>query len=222
MIGLDQGGLHSAEALLLARYFMFSQVYFHRVRQVYDQHLLDFLSAWLPDGQYPDESHGHLQLTDSEVLAGMRTAARDTQAAGHDAARRVVRRDHFRRLYEPTPEDTERHLDPAGAVARWATARYGGERVRRVSSTKAPGAVGFPVRLFDGQWAGRSACPRLSAAYRPPAMTAYSRTEGCVTRHHKRCDRIGTRYSHTEWTERTTNETRHGSIPTRSRALPAG
>ncbi len=38
-LGLDAGGLQSAEALLWARYFMYSQVYFHRVRRIYDIHL---------------------------------------------------------------------------------------------------------------------------------------------------------------------------------------
>lgn len=38
-LGIEVGGLHSAEALLLARYFMFSQVYCHHVRRIYDIHL---------------------------------------------------------------------------------------------------------------------------------------------------------------------------------------
>jgi uncharacterized protein len=35
-IGLDLGAIHAAEALLLARYFMYTQVYFHDVRRAYD------------------------------------------------------------------------------------------------------------------------------------------------------------------------------------------
>lgn len=42
-IGVEEGGVQSAEALLLARYFMFSQVYFHSIRRIYDEHLKDFL-----------------------------------------------------------------------------------------------------------------------------------------------------------------------------------
>ncbi len=52
-LGVEIGGLHSAEALLLARYFMFSQLYFHSVRRIYDIHLKQFLKEWLPSGQYP-------------------------------------------------------------------------------------------------------------------------------------------------------------------------
>ena len=44
-LGLESGGIQSAEALMLARYFMYSQVYFHAVRRVYDIHLMDFLKG---------------------------------------------------------------------------------------------------------------------------------------------------------------------------------
>jgi HD superfamily phosphohydrolase len=49
-LGVEEGGIQSAEALMLARYFMYSQVYFHPVRRIYDIHLKDFLAAWLPGG----------------------------------------------------------------------------------------------------------------------------------------------------------------------------
>jgi HD superfamily phosphohydrolase len=39
ILALEEDGLHAAEGLLLARYFMFTQVYFHRVRRAYDHHL---------------------------------------------------------------------------------------------------------------------------------------------------------------------------------------
>ena len=35
-LGVEEGGIQSAEALMLARYFMYSQVYFHPVRRIYD------------------------------------------------------------------------------------------------------------------------------------------------------------------------------------------
>src|SRR5437879_8100121 len=49
-LGIEQGGLHAAEALLLARYFMYTQLYFHPVRRIYDIHLREFLKSWLPGG----------------------------------------------------------------------------------------------------------------------------------------------------------------------------
>ena len=66
-LGVEEGGLHSAEALLLARYYMYSQVYFHPVRRIYDIHLKDFLAADLPSGKFPTDLESHLQNTDNEV-----------------------------------------------------------------------------------------------------------------------------------------------------------
>lgn len=43
-LGIEQGGLESAESLLWARYLMYTQLYFHRVRRIYDIHLQDFLN----------------------------------------------------------------------------------------------------------------------------------------------------------------------------------
>ena len=44
--------IQSAEALMLARYFMYSQVYFHPVRRIYNIHLTDFLKEWLGGGAF--------------------------------------------------------------------------------------------------------------------------------------------------------------------------
>ena len=66
-MGIEVGGLHSAEALLLARYFMFSQVYCHHVRRIYDIHLKDFLKKWLPNGMFTTSIEDILQITDNEV-----------------------------------------------------------------------------------------------------------------------------------------------------------
>lgn len=38
-LGVSKGGLHAAEGLVLARYFMFTQVYFHKTRVAYDIHI---------------------------------------------------------------------------------------------------------------------------------------------------------------------------------------
>ena len=67
-LGLEDGGVQSAEALLLARYSMFSQVYLHPVRRAYDIHLKDFLREWLPKGVFSVDPEEFLKLTDIEVL----------------------------------------------------------------------------------------------------------------------------------------------------------
>lgn len=45
-LAIERGGVHSLEALILARYFMFAQVYCHRTRRLYDMYLKNFLESW--------------------------------------------------------------------------------------------------------------------------------------------------------------------------------
>jgi HD superfamily phosphohydrolase len=52
-IGIGSDGVHAAEALILARYFMFTQVYFHKTRVIYDHHLEEALREILPGGLLP-------------------------------------------------------------------------------------------------------------------------------------------------------------------------
>ncbi len=52
-IGVQEGGQHAAEELILARYAMFTQVYFHRTRRAYDFHLEQVLKGALRGGHFP-------------------------------------------------------------------------------------------------------------------------------------------------------------------------
>lgn len=145
-LGIERGGVESAEGLWLARYFMFSQVYFHPTRLIYDQHLKDFLAASLPDGMFPTDVAGHLALTDAEVTTAMRAAARDAGAPGHDAARRILERDHFRVAYQRRPDDSSFDVR---ALFDAAVERFEPDNVRFGGSPKR-GAADFPVLDRDG------------------------------------------------------------------------
>ena len=52
-LAVAKGGLHAAVGLILARYFMFTQVYFHRTRVAYDIHLRNALAHMLPGSVFP-------------------------------------------------------------------------------------------------------------------------------------------------------------------------
>ena len=70
-LGLEFGGLHSAETMLMARYSMFAQLYLHPVRRAYDRHLIQFLSGWLSGGTFPVEPEDFIAYTDIQVLAAI-------------------------------------------------------------------------------------------------------------------------------------------------------
>ena len=148
-LGTTAGGLQSAEALLLARYFMFSQVYFHPVRRIYDIHLKDFLCQWLPNQKYPTHLEGHLALTDNEVLAALAEAAKDTHKPGFEPAHRIIRRNHFKLLYQPTPADLLVNPEAAQDIYRAAVDKFGDTEVRRDSYKMTGSSPDFPVLLPD-------------------------------------------------------------------------
>jgi uncharacterized protein len=150
-LGVEIGGLHSAEGLLLARYFMFKQVYLHPVRRIYDIHLKDFLTNWLSGGKFSTTIEDHLRVTDTEVIAAMSIASRDDQEKGHDAARRIIQRDHFRVLWEYNPEDVRRNPQAGTVIYNAAVAEFGAESVRYDSYAQSGTAVQFPVSLADGR-----------------------------------------------------------------------
>ncbi len=146
-LGCERGGLESAEAMQLARYFMFAQVYFHSTRLIYDEHLKDFLAAWLPDGMFSVDVPSHMKLSDNEVLTAIAVAAEDPTAPGHDPARRIQRREHFRVAYSRRPED------PPGAteaIAEAASLKFDPPNVRYGKSPRRPDPPDFPVRERDG------------------------------------------------------------------------
>ncbi len=149
-IGVEVGGLEAAEALLIARYMMFTQIYFHRVRLMYDAHLQNVLSEWLPGGKFSTDLSDHLALTDLEVLVAIRDAARDPHAAGHVHARRIIDRRHFRRLYERDPNDLEITMEPVAAVHTAVAGRFGQDAVKRGKAGKSGSDVDFPVKPVVG------------------------------------------------------------------------
>jgi HD superfamily phosphohydrolase len=148
-LGVVLGGLQSAEALGLARYLMFSQVYYHPIRQIYDLHLQDFLKEWLPSGSFSTEVSQHMQITDNEVTAAMASAAGDTTAPGHEPARRIIRREHFKVVYEGKPDDLELSPEPGKAVFYAAQERFGTDNVKHQSRPGSGGAKNFPVLMRD-------------------------------------------------------------------------
>ncbi len=151
VLGVEEGGLHSAEALLFARYFMYTQVYFHPVRRIYDIHLKDFLIEWLPGGKFTINIEELLPMTDNEVLAALLAASRAENHKGHDAARRIVKRRHYRKLYEKNPEDLRINPGAGRRVFDELCSRYGAAAVRLDSYTAKNSVAEFPVLCSDGR-----------------------------------------------------------------------
>jgi uncharacterized protein len=100
-LGVSEGGFHAAEALVLARYFMFTQVYFHKTRVAFDHHLHNALHDLLPGHVFPPPTpEGLLEFLEWDDWRVLGALARG-EAGEH--GRRLRDRDHFREVYH-TPE----------------------------------------------------------------------------------------------------------------------
>ena len=147
-LGMQHGGVHTAEALLLARFFMYTQMYMHPVRLIYDIHLMEFLREWLPNGAFPTGIEEHMSISDSTVMMGLREADAHGEASAHDPAMRIIRHKHFKRFYERHPDDGG--LDPGLRIFRAAKQRFEPKNVRR-SHDRPESPVGpvFPVQIDE-------------------------------------------------------------------------
>lgn len=149
-LGVEEGGIQSVEALMIARYFMYSQVYFHHTRRIYDIHLTDYLKEWLKDGLFPITLNEFLSITDVEVLASLRAAVRDSNSNSQQHAQRIIHRKHFKRLYSTNPSDRRVNLESGRALAKALGAEFGDDNFRHDCHDHRSVGPDFPVLTKDG------------------------------------------------------------------------
>lgn len=150
-LGIEQGGLEAAEAMSIARYFMYKQIYFHHVRRAYDIHLKDFLKDWLEGGTFPTDIDKHLEITDNEVTAALLSSSRNEKHPGHIHAARLTQRGHFKRLYERTPADIKINRKAVDLIYGALTNKFGTEALRRDSYPPKAATLDFPVLQSNGK-----------------------------------------------------------------------
>ena len=151
VIGIEEGGINVAESLLLARYFMFSQVYFHPIRRAYDTHLKDFLLNWLPNKKFSIGPENHIKITDNEVNAGMLSSYYDTKSPAHNEAKRMIERKHFKLFYSGNQIDLDKNPRATDLIFEKAKDEFGFENIRRDRYPPKKAADVFPVYLRDGR-----------------------------------------------------------------------
>jgi HD superfamily phosphohydrolase len=105
-LAIHKDGLHTMEALILARYFMFTQVYFHKIRRAYDIILTDFIGDCLEE-EYgnrtypkPDNLIEYLKWDDNLILTKAKEHANE---AAKNLAWRIINRHHYAVVYETYP-----------------------------------------------------------------------------------------------------------------------
>lgn len=143
-IGVDEGGWNAAEGLIVARYMMFNQVYYHKTRVILDYHVGEALKVLLPGGQFPppDRIDDYLTWDDWRVLGLL------ADEQGNEHGRCLRERNLFKLVWQSSAYPTTRDR----------------REIERVRKRLADGAVELPsekswykpdktdvrVRLDDG------------------------------------------------------------------------
>jgi len=115
LMGIKRDGIHSFESLILARYQMNTQVYYHRLRRIYDYYLKQYFSTMEPvDFGSPEKI---LAWNDVHALQRLFSDAENRSSAGHHWARRIVHRCHHKDVFSLDEGDGPQRVKAARRVA---------------------------------------------------------------------------------------------------------
>jgi HD superfamily phosphohydrolase len=143
-IGVEEGGVHALEALVMARYYMFTQVYFNVTGKAMELHLNEWLKEqgvrW---AAAPEE---FLAQDDLSVWSAMRVSP-----SPH--ARALVERRHFPVAFETREHLPQQEKERFESLLPGLRERFGAGSLLVSNSAKDPHRMGRSrvlVRRFDG------------------------------------------------------------------------
>jgi len=93
VLGISEGGWHVAESLIIARYQMFTQVYYHKTRRAYDYMLKEALKETIKCYPQPTEIGEFLKYDDYSMWNLMKEK-------NSEWFQRILKRDHIRMIAE--------------------------------------------------------------------------------------------------------------------------
>ncbi len=96
-LAVERGGLHAFEEFVIARYFMFIQVYFHKTRRYLDKLLVDCIASILPNTKYPDDVYEYLKWDDWAIIDKIRQ-----MQCHYSSAEQYIKRKVMTCVYETT------------------------------------------------------------------------------------------------------------------------
>jgi HD superfamily phosphohydrolase len=120
VLAVEEGGEHAAEALIIARYMMFTQVYFQHTHRAYDYHSVEAIKKLLRDSQrktdlenkaaFPPPTTAQY-VTEYLKWDDWRVVGMVSQDKAGEHGRILMERKHHRAIFEtpeiPSPDDQE-------------------------------------------------------------------------------------------------------------------
>lgn len=97
-IALEESGLQTYEALLLARYQLNTQVYFHRIRRIFDNYLRSYFDCLAEDNFFKNASD-ILRQDDITLLNKIMVDSKNSSSAGHKWAKLIWERKFHKQVF---------------------------------------------------------------------------------------------------------------------------
>lgn len=144
-LGVQEGGVHAVEALVMARYYMFTQVYFNATGKAFELHF----NEWLLEEcfRWSAEPGRFLEQDDVSILNQMRAST-----SAH--ARAVTAREYYPLAFETQEHLTKDEKRAFKAVLKEIEQRFDSENLLVSNSAKDPHRLGQArvlVRHQDGK-----------------------------------------------------------------------
>jgi len=89
-LAIQKGGIHAFEEFVIARYYMFIQVYFHKTRRYLDKLLVRCIGEILPGQRYPSSVTEYLKWNDDLVMGKIYQNATTSENARYFLKRKVM------------------------------------------------------------------------------------------------------------------------------------
>lgn len=143
-LAIDKGGIHAVEEFILARYFMFVQVYFHRTRRIFDNFLVKFLKDILPDGIFPQKTNDYLQWDDTKVWALIKNSIDINVNAD-----RIFSRKLMKLIYESPPHSDVKDKQIHNLIYADIQKEFGKDHIFKDSADKLPHKIPTQYDITD-------------------------------------------------------------------------
>ncbi|MBK9097030.1 MAG: HD domain-containing protein [bacterium] len=116
ILGVREDGWHIAESVILARYQMFTQVYFHKTRQIYDYHLKEAILEVLEGKKFPtpDKIEEYLKYDDIKIWDLL-------LKKGNRHSKAILDRDHMREIYKTKEYEIDEKHEPIKGISEKLT-----------------------------------------------------------------------------------------------------
>ena len=108
-LGIHEKYLPLVESLLMSRHWMYSQVYQHPTRKIYDEYLQGFLKELMYEESFPvneDKPEEYLEYTDTDILKELFVIKKHPEHRLHNHSNKLLERKYrFRLVYKQNIDD---------------------------------------------------------------------------------------------------------------------